>query len=487
MKLRFGLVATSALTLVLGACASSGGGSAPATQAAVPVEGETLAMGESERQNDFTREAERNLEDAEDAATPQEAQGYYQAALNAAQLAIQSDSTNPLPYYQGGQAALMLEDYELAGDLLDRAEELRPIYSIEIEPMRERAWVERYQQGAPLLNQGDYTGAIAYFEQADAIYEGRPAVKYTLAQLYAQEQRWDESIAMYQGALDIIQSDAIDEQTEDLAAQWRAWGESIPTEMAQTLVNSGDDAQAVEVLTQLLADNPTDVRLLRLRGTAYANLEQPAEAQQDFEAIMALEGLNSSDYYAAGVGLYRLEQFELAADAFQMAVGASPNDRDALEFWARSLQLAYPAGDNQPEAPEGALEEMQGAGERWLELDPYNPNAFIILAQTVNRLGDGVRAGELVTAIEELPLNVENLRLQRYGNGGAFLTGGIRNKTLDAGTTVTMEVTFYDAAGQVLETQTARVQVGEADMVEAIRIDATTEDYVGGIGYEIIM
>lgn len=487
MKLRSGLVLTGALTLVLGGCAASGGGSGGGTTAPQMPQGENLEVGEPERDDDFTRDAQRNIEAAAEAATEEEAQPLNEAALTSARMAIENDSTNPKAYYLAAQAALALDEYEAAGDFLDRAEELRPLYTLQTEAMRERAWVDRYQMAAPLLNQGDYAGALTYFEQADAVYEGRPAVKYTMGQLYAQQGDFEKSIEAYRGALEIINSDRINEQPDDLAARWREWGAAIPGELAQTLIAAGDDEAAAEALTGLLAEDPGNIQFLRLRGTAYADMDSTRLAMEDFNAIVETPGLSSADYYAAGVGFYRMQEYQAAADAFETAVGASPNDRDALEFWARSLNILWPAGEDQEQPPEGVLEELQSVSERWMELDPYNPNAMIILAQAVNRLGNNARAGELVSAIEELPVNVDNLRLQRYGNGGAFLVGGVRNKTLDPGTTVTLEVTFYGADGTALETQSVQVQMGEADAVENIRVESETQEYVGGVGYEVIM
>lgn len=487
MKLRSGLVLASALTFILGGCAASGGGTGGGMTTPQMPQGEDLEVGEPEREDDFTRAAEDQLDAAAEAESEEAAQPFNEGALTSARLAIENDSTNPKAYYLAAQAALALGEYEAAGDYLDRAEELRPLYTLQTEAMRERAWVDRYQMAAPLLNQGDYAGALGYFEQADAIYEGRPAVKYTMAQLYAQQGDYDESIEAYRGALEIINSDRIDEQPEDLAARWREWGEAIPGELAQTLIAAGDDEAAAEALTGLLAEDPGNVQFLRLRGTAYADMDSTDLAAADFNAIVETPGLPSSDYYAAGVGFYRMQDYEAAADAFEAAAEASPTDRDALEFWARSLNILWPAGEEQEQPPEGVLEELQTVSERWLELDPYNPNAMIILAQAANRLGNGARAGELVTAIEEMPVNMENLRLQRYGNGGAFLVGGIRNKTLDPGTTITVEVTFYASDGTELETQSVQLQVGETDSVENIRVESETQEYVGGVGYDIIM
>jgi hypothetical protein len=140
---------------------------------------------------------------------------------------------------------------------------------------------------------------------------------------------------------------------------------------------------------------------------------------------------------------------------------------------ARSLQI------------DSAYAEIPPVGERWVELDPNNQNAYLILAQAVNKAGDSERAQELVSTIEGLEVTVDNLQLQRYPNGGAQVTGGVKNVSLDPGTPVTLDFTFYDAAGNVLGTQSTTVQVGEQDMSEVFQLEFDSTERVDGYGYEL--
>jgi tetratricopeptide (TPR) repeat protein len=485
MKLRFGLALASAMTLTLGGCAASSGGGGAATPQVSG--GEVLAQGQSPRQDDNTRSAERHIQQAEESATPDEAAMHYQAAVEAAQAGITADPTNPLAYRLAAEAYLGLDDYQQAGAMYDEAERLRPIYSLETERVREMAWIDRYQTAAPLVNSGEYEAAIEYFEQANAIYKGRPEVMLTLGQIYAQVGEYELAIENLRGAQAIIQSDRINEMDSTTAATWREQGADIPVMVAQSLVNAERYDEAVTALRGLLAEDPSNAGYLRTLGTTFVRMEQPDSARVVYDQLLEIEGLNSSDYYAVGVGLYQLEDYPAAAGAFRRAAEVSTNDRDAIEMWARSLQIAYPAGADAAEPPAGALDELRGAAERWLELDPNNQNAYLILAQTANRLGDEDTARDLIGAIEALPVNVENVQLQRAAMGGGIVMGGVRNKTADSGTTATVEVTFYDAAGNVLETQSARVQLGEVDAVENFRVDATTEEYIGGYSYRVIV
>lgn len=486
MKLRFGLAVTSALTLALGGCASAGGTAAPEGTAPL-TGGEVLAQGEGIRNDDNTRAAQEALGQAQEAATPEAAAPLYQAAADAAQAGIQADPTNPLAHRLAAEALLGLGDYERAGAMFDEAERLRPIYTLETERIRELAWIDRYQAAAPLVNSGDYEGAVAYFEQANAIYQGRPEVMLTLGQIYAQIGEYDKAIENLEAAQAIIESDRIGEMDEETQAAWREQGADIPVVIAQSLVNAERYDEAVGALRGLLADDPGNPGYLRTLGSTFVRMEQPDSARAVYDQLMQTSGMSSSDYYAVGVGYYQMEDFTTAAEAFKAGAEASVNDRDNVEMWARSLQIAYPVGEDAPTPPEGTLEELRGAAERWLALDPNNQNAYLILAQTANRLGDEDAARDLISAIEALPVVMENPQLQRAPGGGGLVVGTIRNKQAPAGSTITVEVTFFDAAGAVIGTGSAQVQLGEAEAASGFRVEMNSDQYVGGYSYEVVM
>ncbi|MDT8341908.1 MAG: tetratricopeptide repeat protein [Longimicrobiales bacterium] len=489
MKLRFGVLLTSALALVLGGCAASSG-AAPSTPTAAPAAsggGQVLAQGERPREDDDTRAAELHLEQAEEAASDAEARTQYQSALDAARAGIQRDSLNPLAYRLAGEALIGLGDYAEADAMLDEAERLRPVYVLETERTREVAWIDRYQAAAPLVNAGDYEQAVEYFEQANAIYQGRPEVMLTMGQVLVQIGEYDRAIENLQAAQAIIESDRINEMNVETQAAWREQAAGIPAMVAQTLVNAQRYEEAATALRELLAEDPGNPAYLQTLGATFIRMDQPDSARAVYVELMAQDGLQADAYYAGGIGFYQTEDYVEAADAFGKAAEASVNDRDAIEMWARSLQLAYPAGEGEPTPPAGALEELRDASERWLELDPFNQNAHLILAQTVNRLGDEARATELVNAIEALPVTMDRIQLQRFGQGGGAVVGALTNKQAPAGTTATLEVTFYAPDGAVVGMETASIQLGEAETSQDFRVDLDLDAYVGGYSYRLVL
>ena len=487
MKLRMSMAIAGVLALSAGGCASGGGGtSAPTERPASISGGEVLAQGEPERNNDMTRSSARALEDAAEAATPQEATALYQQAADAANEAIAADPTNPLPYFQAGLAYIGLEDYGTAATMLDRAEELRPVYTLQTERTREQVWISLYQEAAPLVNSGDYAAAIDFLEQADMIYDGRPEVKLTMGRLYVALSRWDEGIEILESAMAIINSPRIDEMDPETAADWREQATGVPVDIAQAQIGAGYLEEAAASLEALLVDEPNNTSYLNTLASVYVRMEMPERAQGVYDRLMAIPGLEGTDLYNIGVGLYTSSDYAAAGSAFQQAAEVSVNDRDAIEMWARSVQIAFPQSDEDA-VPAGTLEALLEAAARWIELDPNNTNAYVVHAQTSNRLGDedGARAG--IAAAEALEFTIDNLQIQRSQGGGGLIVGGLTNRSLAAGTTISLVFTAYDAAGAAIGSETVRIQAPEVDTAAAIRVEINTDDKIHGYGYTVGM
>ena len=475
MKIRYGLVLTLAMAFGLSACAGGGassGGMSPSTSPVIPG-GEMLQQGERPRQNEETRAAERALDDAEGTDDESQALALYQQALASAEAAIAADPTNPLAHRLAAMAAMGVDDYVAAGEHMSRAEELRPIYTLETDGIRERAWIGLYQEAAPLVNAGDYEGAAAIFEKANAIYDQRPEVMITLGQIYAQLREHDKALANLDRAVEIINSDKAQEMDSVTVANWQEQGAEIPLLRATVLADAGRFEEAVVAYRVLVAENPTDIALARNLASMLVQMGNTDEAFQVYDDIMARPGLTSADYYNIGVGFYQGSDYERAAQAFGGAATESVNDRDALEMWARSLQL------------DSAYAAVPPVGERWIALDPSNQNGYLILAQAVNLEGDSDRARELIAAIEAMAVNVSDLQITRLVDGGAQVSGSVANKTLAEGATVTLTFTFYDEAGTALGTVDHAVAVGAEGMAEVFTVEFASMGLVGGYGYTV--
>jgi len=473
MKIRFEFALALAIGLGAAGCASGGGGTGGggATDEIGGAGGGLI--GENPRETENTRAAAEHLELAGGAADDATAQMHYEQALASAEAAVAEDPRNPLAHRQAALANLGLENYEAAAEAFDTAAELRPLYEFEDQGVRERVWIDLYQQAAPLVQQGDYEGAAAIFEDANTIYSDRPEAMITLGQIYAQMRDHDRALENLDQALAIIDSASVEELDSATVASWQEQREELPLLRAQILADAGRFEEAVTAFRGIAADDPEDVGARRALAGLLLQSGDTAGAFEVYDSLLARPELAHEDYYNIGIGFYQGDAYERAAEAFGQAAEELPQDRDALEMWARSLQL------------DSAFAEVPPVADRWIELDPYSQNAYLILAQAVNQLGDQTRAREAIQRIDELQVQVTDLQISRFDGGGAEVSGSVSNKTLEPGTAVTLEFTFYGESGSPMGTATANVSVGGEGMSEIFRVEFDSAQPVGGYGYDL--
>jgi tetratricopeptide (TPR) repeat protein len=474
MKIRYGLVLAMAIGLGLVGCASGGGGTGSGGgMADITGSGAAIGAGENPRNTENTRAAEDALDRAADAPDPAQALALYRQALQSAEAAIAEDPRNPLAYRLAGTAAIGAEEYGSAGEYLDRAMELRPLYEFDLAGVREQTWIDLYQQATPLVQAGDYEAAAEYFEDANAIYQGRPEAMVTLGQIYAQLREHDRALEHIDNAIAFQDSEALQQVDEETQAAWREQIADLPFLRAQVLADAGRFEEAVGTFREMSAADPANVELKRSLAAILIEMGEEDEAFGIYEEMLGMPGLGAADYYSIGVGYYQGSDYEGAVRAFAQAADASVNDRDAIEMWARSLQL------------DSAYADVPPVAERWLELDPNSQNAYLILAQSQNQLGNQSETQAAVQAVERLEVAVNDLTLRRHPGGGATVTGSVVNKTLSQGAQVTLDFTFYDAAGNAIGSQSRTVSVGAADMAQVFTVEFDSAQPVGGYGYTL--
>lgn len=430
-------------------------------------------VGERPQDTDYTEDAEDAIDEANDTDDEAERQAYYATALTAAEAEVAENPNNPLGHRLAALASLGLGQYAEAGAYFDRAKELYPLFEFEDEPLRQQTWIDLYGQASPMVASGEYEEATVIFENAHAIYQGRPEVMITLAQLHATLGDYDRAIALIGEVETFMSSDALADEPEETIAGWQEQASVLPVLRAQALAAAGRSAEAVDAYRALSAAEPDNNEYTRNLATVLMDSGDEAGALEVYEQMLTQSGLSGQDLYAIGVGFYQANDYANAAQAFKQATEQNSKDRDALEMWARSLLL------------DEAHAEIPAIAEQWIALDPYSQTGYLIWAQAANLAGDTEATQQAMGTAQELEVTVDQLQLQRFGGGGGQVSGSIVNKTLAAGTAVTLDLTFYGAGGSPIGTVTSSVTVGEAEMAEIFSAQFDSAEPVGGYSYEL--
>ena len=454
------------------------------TAAPAWAQSKALSQGVKPTDNKQTKEARKQLEKAAAAATPEAGAPFFQIALDSANVEIRRDANNPLGHRLAAEALLGLGKVTEAAAELDKAEQLRPIYTLETDPIREKAWIDTYQRAQPLLQSGDYKGAAVVLEGANAIYRERPEIMIVLGQIYAQENDVDRAIKNLQQADSVIKARTT-EVDSAMAAQWKEQQAEIPVTIAQAYITAKRYNEASATLRGLVDANPNNLMYARSLANVYAQSEKADSATNVYSRLLTRSDLTPTDLYQIGIGLYSIDNFSKAAEAFRKETQMAAKDRDAYEMWARTLQLATSKAGAEPTAEQ--LAELSTAAEGWLALDPQSRVGMLILAQTTNKAKNEARTNELVTKMDALTVGVGNLQLRRNPDGGASLSGDVENYKADPGKPVTLTFTFYDKAGNALGTQTSQVATGAKDGKSSFSVDFKSDKQVDGYTYQLSM
>lgn len=438
--------------------------------AVAPVSGQ---VGERPRDTDNTKAAERAIEDAEGADDAVESRLHYETALTSAEAEIAENANNPLGFRLAALASLGLEQYVEAGKYFDRAGELYPLYEFGDQSLRESTWISLYQEASPLLSSGDYEAVSVLLEGAHSIYSGRPEVMITLVQIYAQLGENDRALEYMDEVDAFMASEAVSSADSATVAGWQEQAAILPAMRAQVFSTTGRLSEAAALYRDLSEADPSNLDYSRGLATILMEMGNEAEALDIYEELLERPGLSGQDYYAIGVGFYRASDYDRAVRAFTGAVDQNSRDRDALEMWARSLSL------------DSLFAEVPEVAERWIALDPYSQDGYVILAQATNQNGDTQATQEAMATVDALEVSVDQLQLQRFGGGGGVVNGSVTNKTLEVGTSVTILFTFYGSSGDTIGSVTTTVSVGAENMAEIFRAEFDSAEVVGGYGYEV--
>ena len=469
-----------------------------AASAAIPLSAQRLEQGERPRENRRTRDAEKQLDMAMAGLSgPEVADSLYTEALANANEAIEDRDNNPLGYLLAGRALLGLGRYEEASAAFDKAEELRPVYMLDIDPIREGGWFDKYEEAQPLLSSGAYAEAAEVLELANLIYKKRPEIMIVLGQIYASEagtttdaalrmEVTDKAIERLRAADEVINARIADVDSAS-AQNWTEQQSEIPVTIAQALISAERFDEAASALQELVNADPSNVPYATNLANVYTQSEKPDSAKLVYERLLTLDALAPGDLYLIGSGLYQANEYQLSAVAFKRSTEISSKDRDSFEMWTRSLQLELTTGGGDAEPTPEQLQEVITAAEQWTALDPNGRIGLLILAQTANKAGDEDRTVELVQQIEELNVGMIDMLLERRPSGGATLIGDIENLKADPGTSVTIEFTFYDRAGTVLGTQSVQVGTGLKDARTPFQAVFDSDQTVDGYTYTVSM
>jgi len=372
--------------------------------------------------------------------------GSFQRALDLALEGIEAEPGNPIHYLLAGMAHLRLDDFPGADEMFEEAQRIYPAYELDIEPQREAAWGEAFNAGLAAYAEGDVERTIERWQNAIVIYDVRPEAHRNLAGLLAQEGRYDEAITVYRSAIaGLADRPATRVLSEEEVASREKSAEELEDQLASLLMLTDRYAEAEPLLRRRLERDPESVQTRSDLASALNSMGRPAEAREIYSELLSEGELQVTELFNLGIGLFRVDDFAGAAEAFRRLTELQPESRDA---WFNRANALFAMEAWQP---------LVEVGGRLLELDPLGENALLIAARAHLETGDRDAAIQILQRVDATPVYLDGMRLRQTGAGTSVEGRVTGNVTLE-GSPVDLLFTFFGDRGSEVGTAVATVE-----------------------------
>jgi len=366
----------------------------------------------------------------------------FERALELALDGVAADPENPVHYLLAGMSYMRLSDFVAADSMFDKAQAIYPAYELDIEPQREAGWGEAFNSGLAAYAEGDVEGTIAHWRDAIALYDLRPAAHRNLAGLLATEGRFDEAIQVYRDALAGLEKrPATEVLTAEELKQREEEGIELEEQLTALLLVNARYDEAEPLLRKRLEREPGSVEVRSDLASALNALGRESEAREIYSALLSEGGLQTTQLFNLGVGLFRARDFAGAEEAFRRLTELQPQSRDAWFNRANALFAME------------SWEALTPVGERLLELDPLGKNALLIAARARLETGNRDGAVEILQRVDAAPVYLEGLRVRSAG-AGTSVEGRVTGNVAPAGSHVELRFSFFGDGGMLLGTVT---------------------------------
>lgn len=381
--------------------------------------------------------------------------GTFERSLELALEGVEDDPGNPIHYLLAGMSYLRLGDYENADAMFVEAQRIYPAYELDIEPQREAAWGQAFNSGLAAYGEGDVEATIGYWNDAIVMYDIRPEAHRNLAGLLATEGRYDEAIEVYRNAIEGLHGRpaTLVYTEQDLEAREVA-ASALENQLSSLLMLTERYEEAEPLLRRRLDREPESVEVRSELASALNSLGRESEARIIYSTLLSEGGLQATELFNLGVGLFRVSDFAGAAEAFRRLTEVRPQSRDA---WFNLANALFAMED---------WEALLQVGDQLLEVDPLGENALLISARARLESGDREAAVRILQRVDAAPVHLEGLRLRRAG-ANTTVEGRMAGNLATPGSPVELLFTFFGDRGLRAGTVTTTVGAPEAGATEA--------------------
>jgi tetratricopeptide (TPR) repeat protein len=368
--------------------------------------------------------------------------------------AIETDQAeNPTVWYFLGRYYVQASDGAGADSAFSRVEQMVPECQADIDYYRQTLYVHAVNRGIDSLQNFANDGAKVEFRNAGAVWSASNVPPFYLASVFGEEGEIDSALYYFGkvtqiGTADTAHVDNYNTSVENMAILY------------QMIEEYDSTAFWFKKLREI---DPTNNEALLGIAEAYSFMGDMENAGMFFDSVLARAAeMSDLDLMNAGVKLFNSDEFDRATAAFEAGLEKNPFHRDGLYNLANTYLAIYDdAGRPESERNE-ALEKMDAATHRLIEVDPQNRETYRILAAAHQMQGMEDSTATIMEQIDALDFEV-SIDLARPESGTYLIAGRIINLRESDTTVPAITFEFVDATGNVVATDTLPGETLAAD------------------------
>ena len=408
--------------------------------------------------NRYTRSAEIELRQAQDAGDPRGPEARYKRMLDILQEDMDEGDAPSKVYLLAAQAHLGLYDFVSADSLLDIFDAMEPGCREFTADARYRSWVAVYNHAIQLYNAGSADEALARFETANMIHEDPRSYNFVAA-IHQERAEFDQAIVAYEKMYEL----ATDDEQKRAAAINRA-------ELYKT---QGNVEQALAIYEEYSNANPDDL-LGRLNyAIALGDAGEIDRASALFEEFLSRDDLSFPQWSEVGIGLYRTSAYAEAAIAFGKAHAMRPYNKETMENYANSLAQAE------------QYEAVEPIADTLVARYPLETMYHRLLANSYVESGQNDAALKVLEAREALLFELLNVSLYPEGEGTYRIEGEVMTRTAEVDSEHVLAVDFRDENGAVVFSDEITLVMPPEGEVTKFELRGTSETPIMGFSYRL--
>ncbi len=469
----------------------------------------TPALAQAQRPGNtmHTNSAQLYLNRAADTQVAAEKAKLFEQALGAATQGVQAAAGNSKTWFVLGTVYAAMGDAVGADSAFDKAEQLWPDYKKETETERLRAFAAASNKGVLAIQQNDYEAAAAALQGAAQVYDKRPTALLNLGSIYARQNKAEEAIKAYRGALEILRGAERAGLKPEEEKQWAEWEEAVSLNLAQMLAMADKNDEAAAAYEEYLKRNPTNTLVRSNLAVVYSRMGKREEAARVYNELLG-QDLSGEDFFRVGVGLRRAQQYDRAAEAFAKSIAKNPQSQEsyfnlAYTLWETIQPLEEARGKATAAEQTRMAAQLKPMYEQLLqnaiksrEFDPTNRNMLALMQRAYRGLADmtkdvkqqneyKLKIPPLLTEYEALPFEVVAITMTTEEKK-TTVEGKIINIKTTKGQPMKIRVSIVDATGKELGAQDLSIVAPDVEAEADFKAEFTSDAPPAGWRYTIV-